>query len=399
MKNIIIIKFILLLLWATHAQTTIPSAVKHDIQLFAANSIGVPYVVYFGNLQQQIIIENFADSIIKKYHTLVFDANLKQEILSYIKQEFRPIFDQKGFIPRPIYLKQLVSTVEDIYILDSYKNYPINIQPSGFTISPWDKNTYLMQLRYKNTTLPLSLTITRDKEIKIKLYGIPLVPGQRDYCFEGEYTMESSSLNINWIGTAETICPIQAEQKGNFILELAEAIARALKKEEITLWDASRVYCPNNQKTNDLGILKLFQQGKTWYESKGYSYKEKYRDKYRTQVNALRQYLLINLENSIMPAFYRLKEDLINKSSENIKKYSAHFEKFAPILIEKLNNFKNEKGQKFLSDFMAWLYQQNCALYSEILDLLFSRYSMGVDSYFNLDDMLPDDNKYIKKIN
>jgi hypothetical protein len=397
MKNIYIAAILYSFVITSQIQAEIPEAIKNDINLRTASYIKVPFLSYFSDEQKKLIEQNFIDLIMEYFYN---SANLtsfsREELEAFVRQQFAPLFIEKVTLPKPISLKALRNNIIEINRLDSGNKPRSESKEFNFIPSPWNKERYLMQLRFKNGTLPILITPMGNGQINIELYGIPFLRG-RSACLDINFILPTKKFRIEWLGTINAVCPLVAEKKGSYLLEFAEAIAKALGVEKIRLLDASSVKCRENKKEVELGPLKIFQQGKTWYESHGYAQKPTLIEEYRRHVEALRKYKIEELETNIEQVYDSLHSSFKNLNDKQ-QKYYNYLNLIKPNLLIQLNKYKKDTDNDLVVGFMAWLYQQNCASYTEIFDLLFPKKRFKITPVLFFAKLYPKDDYFYKQV-
>lgn len=363
---------ICLILFAANTYGVVPSEINYQLIKTVFDAAKLPWSSSFTDEQRRLIKKGYTDMLMEKYHKEILESkSSRDEIATAVNRELNVIFSDKPFISRS-------NTVNKI--------------KEGIDRAQGKKKEFLTQLRFKNIDLPIVIQLDQDV-ITINLYGIPFLG--RHHCLMLEYEPASPVLELKWIGTQDPICPIPVEQKGTFLLELSEEIAKALGKKKITLWDASSVLCRANQKSVDLFLLKIFQQGKSWYESKGYSHIPEQEEKYRSKVNSLRQYKLIDLENDL-----EKKEGLISKITKTkYLNYYEYLKSIKPLLKYRINQYNMTQNDGLLAGFLAWLYKQSCKEYTEVVDLLFPLEKFDIKDILEISRFFPRKHAYFKNIN
>lgn len=352
----------------------IPAALKEYLsKAIISHTLRDKQSAYFSKDQKLLIEQNYTDQLMNKFHKEIklTPSFSRTELLGFVKKELGKIFDTSAKLPRAISLGKLKEQVENIFLTVADDKKPVN---SYFEAAPWaEQNAYVIQVQYKTVTLPLLVTIESwvDEEIAdnslitLKLYGLRR---ESTNCLDVSFTRTSHKLEIDWIGTRRAICPIPLKQQGNFLLTFAEALARALKLSTISLTDSSTIQCLENDKNIDLWLLKLFQQGKTWYESKGFSI-ETEKDFYERKKNELLSFKISDLESNLNSIANEI--GLLIKGGDPRTGQYWDFLKMKTVVEDGLRAYKRETNGKLLSGFMAWMHNKSCAQYSDIIDFLF----------------------------
>jgi hypothetical protein len=219
----------------------------------------------------------------------------------------------------------------------------------------------LLQINYKNMLIPLDIYINPDDTIVVSLQGIPLpnlnISGARalNYCLRldfkpnNEYSSYKESVDINWVGSFATACPIPTgEGQGYFLLGLAEALAKAANIQEITLEDQSKIYCEKNKEMVDFRLLRIMQN-KLPYMAQETANQEKW---HSFTVSEIKNYIQKELNQ-------------LNPRAKN----------GAQIFLDE----KHQSDQ--ISPFMNYLWSQDCGKYSDVMALLHQM--MGSGAFFD----------------
>jgi|GEM_PF-4731554 len=374
---------VFLLISSGHLYGEIPVKLRAHLIEEMTLHVKDPKNSYFSKVQKLFIQENYTDALINKFYK---DIKLtpsfsRSELSVLVKKELRSIFDKSVTLPKPISLGKLKEQVEEIFLSVAYGKHPLG---SSFEATPWRKaNTYLIQVDYKTVALPILVTIGTlgdpiddDSSISLQLYGLK---NPFPNCLDASFFRSSNKLEIKWIRTQDVVCPIPPHGQGNFLLEFAEATARALKLTTISLSESSSLYCADDDKYIDLWLLKLFQQGKTWYESKGFSVKNG-REDYEAKKSKLLRFKISDLESNLTNITNEINRSAnktslnscssLNNSDVRIKQY-CDFLKMKTVVEQYLQAYKQQTNGELLSGFMAWIYNQGCAKYYDILHFLF----------------------------
>lgn len=377
------IKFTLVLL-VLNAHAEIPHYFNSHLAIMTANFLRIPFASYFTENQKNLIEEIYTDNLInhfRSYETPPISFK-RADLLKLVKENFQLIFREKVELPSPINLNELKAKVAGIFF-SYYQLLPKYSKPVGYLVSPWANNVFLLQIKYKKAIYPFSIRITEDQEAIMKLYGLPMTVDSTDNCLFLSFKLDSKTLQINWIGTKETVCPLSAKQKGNFLLELGEEIAKALDMHETKLWDVSNVLCTKNDKSIDLKLLKIFQQGRTWYESKGYKYKDNYYKDYRSKVAVLYYYSVLSFKSDLRNLYIKLRSEKAGLIKGRLD-YYLFLEKTFQEILAKMDEYQKESTNPFFSGFMAWLYEKDCAFYSDIVDLILPEDRFSIKPYLTI---------------
>ena len=206
----------------------------------------------------------------------------------------------------------------------------------------------MLVLTYKNAEIPFKIDPFVHRFI-LELLGVPLEQDSfQDSCLKA--TLTTKEAKISWLGTVDTACPAPLDNQGSFLLTMVEDFARLLEIPMVTLNDGSEVVCKLNQEKVDFRILRIFQTGRSWYESKGYHpISESDAENYQEKIDKFRQYKNEDLLDDLST------ETNSGINTDVVAKY-----------IEQLARYRLIGTNDTFSDFMAWLYNDNCALYTEI---------------------------------
>lgn len=224
----------------------------------------------------------------------------------------------------------------------------------------------MIRIKYKNYDLPLKVLFRGDKLV-FKLIGtsLPLNDAiENKTCLIVAFDPQKNTLEIEWIGTLTSACPIPVDAKaGDFLLSLGEDLGKTLGATQIKLEDQSRILCDRNQKLVDLRTLRIFQNKQGWYQSKGYKpAKDKFLERLNIQWEGLRALKLSEVKSKLSSLESSLQQKLENELN---------------IFVKQLKSFSTENQSDLLADFMNWLWERNCEAYTHIYSLIFDHYFFG----------------------
>lgn len=219
----------------------------------------------------------------------------------------------------------------------------------------------LMRIKFENLVLPLKVSAS-PSSVLIKILGAPLKlkvePPLSDpkTCFWLRFDPIAAQATLEWLGTLESACPIPAKRQGEFLLSLAQALAKSMGATKIKLQDEARVLCDKDQTTANLHILRTFQNKVGFYEQSGYKPKDPQIEKIMArQRQALRALKLSELNTLI----------LSYKSKKGISELKQAFE------AQQVKFNESKEANDTVASFMSWLWQENCADYNKVYKLIF----------------------------
>ncbi len=159
------------------------------------------------------------------------------------------------------------------------------------------------------------------------------------------------TAHLTWLSTKEAACPLPSENAAQCLMSLAEQIARAAGKRSIQLYDGSTIRCPVNRAEASLRRLKMYQEGRTWYQKFGYVAVRK--DKHAAKMTKLNTYKLRTLLD-VLPQM--TGEELSTDQSTKL------------LIYEEAEEFFDSGFAKTstVSQFMTWLWIKDCTRYITI---------------------------------
>lgn len=330
--------------WSGFSLGTLPKSV--------ANGIRQNQSLEFKNVlkdvrptHRELIIERYAELLLQSPVTAELEFK-KDELIQFLRSEF--ITPLQGAESSPKKLKsangRTKATQRDIEILvQQFKG-----QDRGNVV---DINVLCGE---NAVELPLEIIDEKDKlALRLNGIGIPQTlsyTGEHNsHCLEVVFFRKSESALLSWIGTRAAACPISSFRAGECLLDASEQIAKALGRKSIDLIDESDIVCSKNRKPANLTRLKIYQEGKGWYEKKGYLPPGKV-DSYRAKIAASISYPL---------------STLLNKLDNATSKESARI-----LLSQKAVDFMQLDQEKTVAKFMSWLWDNDCTAYIELDRLL-----------------------------
>lgn len=255
----------------------------------------------------------------------------------------------------------------------------------------------LIDLTYNNFILPMRIIENENDPNKLRLI-LAGVPMPREYlkanCLELTIDLFLRTLEIEWLGSAWTACPLPDKQAGTFLLNFAEDVANALHMEKIELIDESKIICPENQAEINFLTLRIFQGKEGWYASKKYfpTTNEAMDTSIFTssRLSDLLKELAILDQEQIDNL---IKKNLTNKFRLN---YYNNYNKNRKFLLNQIRNYQDSNDSDRVADFMNWLYTVSCAKYDQAYNFLFPK--IFTDTRFSISDYLPTGLRLMKKL-
>jgi len=174
------------------------------------------------------------------------------------------------------------------------------------------------------------------------------------HCLELSMKEREAAATLSWIGTRIAACPIPKDKAALCLLSVAEQLAKAAGKEALLLEDASQIQCTSSRRETSLQHLKFYQEGKSWYEK--YGYKVFAEPAYPIQIHKFRTYELSSLVANVLHA-----ETGEYRSNEK------------DLLISEAKKFAALNKGKTVSDFMSWLWNEDCNKYIDVDSFIFDK--------------------------
>lgn len=329
-------------IFSTLAFATIPPQIDTYLNKNAQNIRGSLPLSY-GAPELIILAQRMAELLIKRYQNiidpLVKQEELHKELTTYI------LFD--------IFPRKQSTDSEDIahnsYIKKLLEKFSGNIIGN------------VLRINYKNISIPLSVS-AHPNSISFKILGAPVKldvePAVSDSksCFWLRIDPPKNEATLEWLGTLESACPIIVEKQGEFLLFLAEVLAKTMEAKQIKLQDEAQVLCERNQLTTKFHTLRVFQNKSNWYVDHGYKPKDKEID------------LLMTLERQFLR---NLTLSNINKTLDDRKSQKNISLLFSVFKEQQLNYAHSRKASDNFADFMSWLWETNCEDYIKVYNLIF----------------------------
>lgn len=219
----------------------------------------------------------------------------------------------------------------------------------------------ILRINYENISVPLVVSV-HPNFISLKVLGAPVKldvePPVSDpkSCFWLRYDLTNYQATLEWLGTMESACPITAEKQGEFLLSLAESLARTMEAKQIKLQDEARILCEKNQLTAKFHTLRIFQNKPNWYVAHGFKPKNK---EMELLMASERQFLL-DLKLSRIKELLKVHESKKNLAS-SLSVYKEQELKFA----------QSKQASDSFADFMSWLWESDCEAYLKVYKLLY----------------------------
>lgn len=310
-------------------------------------------VIDLGYSQSQIklVISHYADALIDEYKSF-FQANTNKDKLQTL----------------------LMSLINHMQTISEPKT---------------DDEFTKIEVPYKDLIIPLFIKQGFSGELQIYLFGI-----QKNSLISAPFgeanplsssleclqmTLDGDEAEINTLNSYYTACPVP-EKAGSFMIKLAEWIASRAGYKRINLHDISTIRCKKNDDITSLARLKVFQEGKTWYESHGYSSNgSKGEGILRMQSSAPLLNIQSELGNIAQKELPKLKTSLLARVSDEVEKeiiekdftdFAILKRKFDEKIDEFMKNYKSS-GAPSLGKFYSSLWSQDCAIYIELVNFLF----------------------------
>ena len=156
------------------------------------------------------------------------------------------------------------------------------------------------------------------------------------------------------------------KETGELLVEIIIKICESFNLEEIELTDNSYILCKNNPNARiNLLYSKMILDGDTWYGKFGFEPVE--------QIN--KDIYIKNKENYNKNILTKeIRKDYFIKEINNKEKYVQE--------IKKISNKYEEMKEKKLCDYMRWISENYCTVYSEIYEYIYKK--AGYKKYSSL---------------
>lgn len=287
--------------------------------------------------QQEFVIRNYVTALLESTFSRGLEVN-EEELLDYMSKHF--LKKEEALERTTKYSNELETRLNTLMVRFNGGTRGNNIELE-FTCDNKQK-----------WTIPFSVSQEGD-EYDFVVHGIAIPEENQDEddeeheCLKLVIQNRGESSEIKKISTQKTACPVPQKKAGTCLLSVSEQIARALKVPVISLEDGSAVRCKKSGEFADLGTIKWYQEGKSWYEKHGYQprHPELYTEKLRDLMN----YPLSGLI------------DHLSRFTKEGDKPDIH-----DYLFEVLKEFHKDARHKTLREFMSWLWHHDCAGYVRI---------------------------------
>lgn len=343
---------LIVLTWSGYAIGTLPRVVSNSIK--EKQSIEFQRVLSDANpAQRQLIIDRYSDLLLQSPVSAGIGIK-REELIQFLNAEF--LLPLQGLESSP---KKPKTTT---------KRTKTSEQDIGTLVQKFqgrDRGNVLdLNIICGENSVELPFEILDDKDsLTLRLNGIP-IPQTPDYfagttgnCLEVTFYRDSKSALLSWIGTQDIACPISLPRTGECLLDASEQISRALGSTRLDLMDVADIRCSKNKRTTNLTRLKIYQEGKGWYEKKGFL-PPRNPDSYREKIAASLSYNLSSL-------LTKIEGMTTNKPAAK------------NLLVKKAVEFMMLDQGKTLAKFMSWLWKEDCAAYIEIDSYLKSQSSIS----------------------
>jgi hypothetical protein len=219
----------------------------------------------------------------------------------------------------------------------------------------------LARINYHGHTLPLQINTKDDGTVLIKLKGInmpldnlaPRSSSFYDDCLELVVNLQEKTANLEWIGSVETICPIpDVDQKGNYLVKLAEDLAKNLGAQTMHLEDLSRISCAKNQSTTPFRLLRIFLDKPSWYQTHNYE-----------PVDG-------KTASSLMAEYHSIRALKLSEMMDELKSLAGENRAKIDEIITSVEDFKSNNNGNLAADFLAWLWEKNCEQYQNVIEII-----------------------------
>ena len=316
--------------------------------------------------QVDLILENVKITLEKKFASLIsktstYNSNELSKDLNFNVKDFVDINQVKDIIAMP-QIQSLITRYDGKIVGN------------------------ILNIRYHGHLIPLTISAMAGDVIVLKLNGLPMTTISNNSCLILDVKEKKPSAKIAWLSSMNTACPIPSDSRGNFLLSLGEEVSEAMGVKTVTLDDESEVQCPKNGASIDFRLLKLLQSGKSWYESKGYVIKDRvFEEAYHSQVKDFINYPLERLQHELGDAdkMARLEIKMIDNLQEVVN-----------LAQQKIASYLDKKPQAKFSEFMAALYEEDCAIYTQLSRLFLSEFKP--QRIFTIETLIPINLEMIK---
>lgn len=190
-------------------------------------------------------------------------------------------------------------------------------------------------------------------------------PGFWEDCFYFTLDLDTGHGSLDLVNSLGSRCPLPAQNRGNYLLSLTEALAKSFNLSKIHIQDLSQIACPRNKEGVSLALLGIFQTGKSWYGRHGYE-PEKNKEKYWAAVESLKALSLDEVSEGLMAlqSFYFFRRS--QSQFGNYSSWDSFIDKPVEVYSlfqEEILRFKVTFPSNRLDDFMSWEWEGNCENY------------------------------------
>jgi len=217
-----------------------------------------------------------------------------------------------------------------------------------------------------------------------------------EVCFELTVTTDSEGRHgyVDLINTEYPECHLPARQRGTFILKLVDFLSLTAELPYVRITDESRVRCHLNEESVALPLLRILQKGQSWYGSHGYLPEASKREEFESSVRLIREFSLQDLKQKL-PLLRKEMLNSLRKFPRNLSlKYAVSLFERHPfegqcsegrcneerdlteddLLWAHIEEFESDYGpRKTVAQFLSWIWEIDCTLYSSYLRLIFPR--------------------------
>ena len=283
-----------------------------------------------------------------------------------------------------------------------------------------------VSLIYEGINIPCTINI-HDTKIEIKIVG------KEDDCLD--FLMDNTTKNayINLLAITDNECPLPEKllHKGPFLLRMVDELCKQLQVKTLKLADASYITCKINGIKVSLEFQSLMKYGLSWYERNGFSYENKTKKDIvnnirNTPISKIREFFSVldkDLDNDIGQVELKSKckrKDLENwyekypefrnqeyvNSLEDVTERKLRMRRISfktlitedydfselphkiKIMLDIISEYEKDKeNTDSLSDFLTYLWDNNCSKYVEVMSVLYPK--NGIRKYID-ESILPD---------
>jgi hypothetical protein len=293
--------------------------------------------------QRHLALERYVDLVLSAHFTLTLEIDA-DELRRFVFAENAYLDKEQESPEKKTKRTPVYSTAMEEELGKILAAFHGQFRGDSLELSFFCENHYFL--------FPFTIVEMGKKQYEMQLKGVPIQQSGRTLnsdprCLALDLDLDTPTANLGWIGTQESACPIPGKKGGECLLNLAEAVAKAAGKKSVSLIDASDIKCPINRQQTNLGRLKLYQTGHTWYAQKGYVSDDE--PTYEKSIHEFRKYPLDAL--------------LKNLTQITPRKDTAHSRQ---ILARESEEFLAPKKGDTVSDFMAWLWKKDCSAYMDV---------------------------------